>query len=233
MERTPTGITGFDAATGGGIPKGTRTILYGTPGTGKTVFAMQFVWTGLAAGETVAFLSADRPFAQARLYFASFGWETGPHEESGRLAALQSFPRLAEEPAEGGVEHVQANDLGALSEIGRRLAARGVTRFVCGDFSQAAFSLAPIEKLAAIADWQVNWAFHAGVTLIDVVTATQVDVEAHKAWSLSLKAAHNVIQFRNQNGRREIRILKMEGASHPLDWVPIVIGPRGIEMGIA
>jgi len=233
MELTRTGIAGFDAATGGGIPKGTRTVLYGPPGTGKTVFGMQFLWTGLTAGETVALLAADRPFAQARRYFASFGWETGPHEEAGRLAALQSFPRFAEARDEAGVEHLAANDLGALQEAGTRLAARGVTRLVCGDASQAAFALAPVEKLAAIADWQVNWAFRAGVTLLDVITATQVDAEGHKAWSLSLKAAHNVIQFRIQNGRREIRILKMEGASHPLEWVPIAIGSQGIEMGIA
>lgn len=46
MEKVKTGIVGFDNLTGG-IPLGTRTILYGHSDTGKTVFGMQFLWTGL------------------------------------------------------------------------------------------------------------------------------------------------------------------------------------------
>jgi len=228
-----TGIAGFDAATGGGIPKGTRTIVYGPPGTGKTVFAMHFIWAGLAEGERVAWDSADRPFAQVRRYFRSFGWEMEAYEREGKLIALQSFPRFEEDRGEPAVEYVQAHDLGALREVSQRLTSTGVTRFVSGDHSQAVFSLISPEKMIPIADWQVHWACHGGVTLLDIITATQIDLEGYKSWSMSLKAAHNVIQFRIQSGRREIRILKMEGATHPLDWVPIAVGPQGIEMGIA
>ncbi|MFH1144183.1 MAG: RAD55 family ATPase [Candidatus Eisenbacteria bacterium] len=232
MELMKTGIPGFDAATGGGIPRGTRTILYGPPGTGKTVFGMHFLWEGMTAGEVVACNTADRPFEQVRRYFRSFGWDVAPHEREGRLAALQSFPRFSQEQDDSGVDYVRMDDLDALHEIGARLRQRGVTRFVSGDFSQALYSVLGPEKIIPLLDWQVNWAFHSGAALIEVVTATQVDLEGHKGWSLSLKAAHNVIQFRNASGRREIRILKLEGASHPLDWVPIAIGSRGIEMGI-
>jgi len=236
-----TGIAGFDAATGGGIPKGSRTILYGPPGTGKSVFAMQFLWTGLNAGERVAWNAADRPFTQVRRYFHSFGWDLSAHEAEGRMIALQSFPhfegserapaREASEPAEA--EHFQAYDLGAMREATQRLSNAGVTRFVSGDHSQAIFSLQSAAQMVPIADWLVHWVSQSTTTLLEIVTATQMDVEGYKNWSLSLKAAHNILQFRIQGGRREIRILKMERADHPLEWVPIAIGARGIEMGIA
>jgi len=62
MAKLKTGIKGFDDLIGGGIESGSRNILYGAPGTGKTVFAMQFLWQGLCEGETVAYDVMDKPF---------------------------------------------------------------------------------------------------------------------------------------------------------------------------
>src|SRR5277367_1971486 len=43
LEKAPTGITGFDEVTFGGVPKGRPTIVCGGPGCGKTMFAMEFL----------------------------------------------------------------------------------------------------------------------------------------------------------------------------------------------
>jgi len=42
-----TGIVGFDAITGGGLPQGRTTVLAGGPGSGKTIFAVQFLVHGI------------------------------------------------------------------------------------------------------------------------------------------------------------------------------------------
>jgi circadian clock protein KaiC len=44
--KAPTGIAGFDAITGGGVPTGRTTLLVGGPGSGKTIFALQFLVHG-------------------------------------------------------------------------------------------------------------------------------------------------------------------------------------------
>ena len=44
--KAPTGIIGFDEITGGGLPRGHTTLLVGGPGSGKTVFALQFLMHG-------------------------------------------------------------------------------------------------------------------------------------------------------------------------------------------
>lgn len=46
VEKTRTGIWGVDIITGGGLPRGRNTLVYGGPGTGKTFFAMQFLING-------------------------------------------------------------------------------------------------------------------------------------------------------------------------------------------
>lgn len=41
LPKVPTGITGFDEITCGGLPRGRTTLVRGGPGCGKTVFALQ------------------------------------------------------------------------------------------------------------------------------------------------------------------------------------------------
>lgn len=44
--KAATGITGLDEVTGGGLPRHRTTLLVGGPGSGKTVFALQFLEHG-------------------------------------------------------------------------------------------------------------------------------------------------------------------------------------------
>ena len=46
LPKVPTGIPGFDEIAAGGLPKGRPTLLCGIAGSGKTVFAMEFLVRG-------------------------------------------------------------------------------------------------------------------------------------------------------------------------------------------
>src|SRR5579862_4050194 len=70
-----TGITGFDEITAGGLPRSRTTLLLGGPGSGKTIFALQFLVHGAQhdnePGIFVAFEeTSNRIVANAE----SFGW---------------------------------------------------------------------------------------------------------------------------------------------------------------
>ena len=47
-----TGVAGLDDVLAGGLTKGRLYLLEGTPGTGKTTLALQFLLDGVARGET-------------------------------------------------------------------------------------------------------------------------------------------------------------------------------------
>jgi len=53
LARLPTGIAGFDAITGGGLPVGRTCLITGTPGTGKTTFGNQLAFAHAASGGQV------------------------------------------------------------------------------------------------------------------------------------------------------------------------------------
>lgn len=74
--KLPTGITGFDEITYGGLPRGRTTLIRGGPGSGKTVFALQTLIHGARIrgepGILVAFEeSSDQIVANA----ATLGWD--------------------------------------------------------------------------------------------------------------------------------------------------------------
>jgi circadian clock protein KaiC len=74
--KAPTGIMGFDEITGGGLPRSRTTLLAGGPGSGKTIFALQFLVHGVREfkepGIFVAFEeTSERIIANAE----GFGWE--------------------------------------------------------------------------------------------------------------------------------------------------------------
>ena len=68
IAKSPTGITGLDQITEGGLPKGRPTLLCGSAGCGKTVLAMEFLVRGATEfnepGVFMAFEESDKELSQ-------------------------------------------------------------------------------------------------------------------------------------------------------------------------
>jgi len=56
-QKVPFGIPGIDMMAKGGFYRGDSTLIVGNAGTGKTIFGLQFIYAGAAAGEPGIFLS--------------------------------------------------------------------------------------------------------------------------------------------------------------------------------
>ena len=59
MELLKTGILGLDGMMGGGIPSGHIVTVIGPPGTGKSTFALQFIYAGLQNSESCMYMSFE------------------------------------------------------------------------------------------------------------------------------------------------------------------------------
>ena len=233
MKRLATGIDRLDDLIDGGIEAGSRNILYGPVGTGKTVFAMQFLWQGLQNGETVAFDVMDKPFPRQMSYFKSFGWDIEPYMERDKFIAIQAFPHFEPYPKAPRVIYFSLDDFEEMKRIDHLISEKGVTRFAAGDFSEQLFSLYDLKYMEPVEDWTINWSHFDNIVNVDIMTsASMKDIATQRATDLDLNKAHNIFFFRfnEDTYRRELRIVKMEGCDHPLEWLPFRITDHGCEL---
>lgn len=101
-DRIKTGIKGFDELIEGGIPKGSKVLIVGSPGTGKTIFGLQFLYNGATEyNEKGLFISLEQKEETIKKQAYQFGWDLNPliREEKLHLAYMpvtDIYPNIAE-----------------------------------------------------------------------------------------------------------------------------------------
>jgi circadian clock protein KaiC len=70
-----TGVSGLDDILKGGLTRGRTFLLEGSPGTGKTTIALQFLIEGAAAGERALYITLSETAEELHAGAASHGWD--------------------------------------------------------------------------------------------------------------------------------------------------------------
>jgi circadian clock protein KaiC len=86
------GVPELDALVGGGLDRGTGTLLLGPSGAGKSSLALQFVTTALVAGEKVLMVSFDEVRHVLLRRAAGMSMDLVPYLENGQLTLEQVDP---------------------------------------------------------------------------------------------------------------------------------------------
>src|SRR5688572_22888401 len=93
VQKLPTGIPSFDIIAKGGLPENRTTLLSGTAGSGKTVFAVQFLATGIRdADQHGVFVTFEESGSDIRQNMRSFGWDLEQWEREGKFAMVDASP---------------------------------------------------------------------------------------------------------------------------------------------
>lgn len=86
LPKTPTGISGLDEITGGGLPTGRTTLVCGAAGAGKTLFAIEFVVMGiLYHDEPGVIISFEEKIPDLEANVSSLGFNLKKLEKDARL----------------------------------------------------------------------------------------------------------------------------------------------------
>ena len=91
-ERLGTGLPALDALLGGGLERGTSTLIQGAAGTGKSTIAALIAHAAAERGETSALFLFDESANTLRKRVAGLGFALEPHIESGRILLTQVDP---------------------------------------------------------------------------------------------------------------------------------------------
>jgi circadian clock protein KaiC len=227
VQKLRTGIPSFDVIAKGGLPKNRTTLVSGTAGSGKTVFAMQFLAAGiLEAGETGVFVTFEESAADIRQNMQSFGWDLEQWERDKQLAFVDASPDPDIEIIESG-----PFDLGALlARVQHAVNKVGATR-VAVDSLGAMFSQFSDQSIVRRELFRIASALKAmGVTAVLTSERTN-DYGPVARFGVEEFIADNVMILRNvlegENRRRTVEILKFRGTDHQKGEVPFTIIPGG------
>jgi len=226
IEKLDTRMEGFDLISNGGLPKGRVTLVAGTSGSAKTVFASQFLMKGITkANENGVFITFEETPEDIRKNNNAFGWDITKWESEGKWAFVDVSP-------EPGVEVVEIGsyDLGALmARIEHAINKIGAKRVAMDSigaiFSQLSDANVVRRELLRITTGLKKM----GVTAI--LTAERENEYGPVArFGVEEFVSDNVIILRNvleeEKRRRTIEILKFRGAMHQKGEWPFTIVPN-------
>ena len=227
VRKLPTGISSFDVIARGGLPEHRTTLLSGTAGSGKTIFAIQFLAAGIRdAGENGAFVTFEESAADIRQNMRGFGWDLEQWEREGRFAFVDASP-------DPNVEVIEAGgfDLGALLARVEHAVRKVGAKRVSVDSLGAIFSQFSDQSVVRRELFRIASALKAmGVT--GLLTAERTDDYGPVArFGVEEFIADNVMVLRNvledESRRRTIEILKFRGTDHQKGEFPFTIVPDG------
>ncbi len=225
VQKLTTGIPGFDSIAKGGLPKGRTTLLAGSAGSAKTVFAVQFLVEGILRFDQAGiFITFEEAPVDIRCNMISLGWDIAAWEAQGRWVFIDASP------IPGEIEVVIGEyDLGALlARIEVAVRRIGAQRLVM-DSLGSLFSHFDNHSLIRSEIFRISAALKLmGVTAL--MTAERAEEYGRiSRFGVEEFVTDNVIILRNvldeEKRRRTIELLKFRGADHQKGEFPLTVLP--------
>ena len=209
--RMPTGVSGLDDILAGGLPVGQMYLLEGTPGTGKTTIAMQFIMEGSRRGEGALYITLSESQLELEASARSHGWDVS------QLSIAEFVPAEASLSADQQYTVFHPSEVELASTIQKltdMVEERKPRRLVIDSLSElrllASDTMRYRRQLLALKQ------FFAGrdttVLLLDDRSAESADLQLQSI-------AHGVLRLDKVHRsygvtRRQIEILKMRGSAY-------------------
>jgi KaiC/GvpD/RAD55 family RecA-like ATPase len=226
--RETTGIAGLDALISGGLPEGSTVMLVGPPGSGKSTFCMEFAYAGLSAGEKCVYITTTEAPDAVRKKMALFGWDTAPFDRNLAFVDCYSW-RTQERQSKYAIESLQ--DLTGLAiAVKQAVADLGLKRGRVVLDSASDFLLYCDEKSV----FKFLQVFAGEVKRVKSVAALVVEEGLHPREQVTTLNyfSDGAIRFETRERRRMLRIERMGGTRHPLEWVGLEIRNAGLELSV-
>jgi len=223
MERTASGIPGFDELIEGGLPSGSSVLVSGGPGTGKTIFAMQYIYAGAKEhNEPGLFVTLENNVQNIKWNMENFNWDIKPLQDNNmmkiyklnltqvdtadRLTAMvdKELTIIADMVKEMGIQRLAIDSTTALGVWGSR---EDLLRRLLYQFTNALKEL--------------------GCTTL-LTSETRGEKNVYSAFGVEEFLADGVVMLYFSPPNRSIFIRKMRGTKHAETVRALEIGPNGV-----
>ena len=227
ISKAPTGISGMDDITGGGLPKGRPTLVAGSAGCGKTLLAMEFLVHGaMDYDEPGVFMAFEESAEELAQNVASLGFDLKQLAKQKKL--IIDYIRIErseiEEAGEYDLEGLFIRLGLAIDTIGAKRVAIDTIEVLFGALKNQNILRAELHRL-------FRWLKDKGVSA--VITAERGEGSITR-FGLEEYVADCVIlldhRISEQVSTRRMRIVKYRGSLHGTNEYPFLIGRNGISV---
>jgi len=228
LEKVPTGISGLDEITGGGLPKGRPTLVCGAAGCGKTMMGIAFLTHGaLEQNEPGVFMAFEETAEELTTNVASLGIDLG--QLMARKKLIVDSVRLERSELEETGEY----DLsGLFIRLGEAIDSIGAKRVVLDTIEVLFAGLLNHGIVRAELRRLFRWLKDKGVTAL--ITAEQGNGGGLTRYGLEEYVADCVIRLdqrvTDQISTRRLRIVKYRGSAHGTNEYPFLITAHGVSV---
>lgn len=221
VKRVSTGIPGLDPLIDGGFKEKTINLIAGDAGSGKTIFAIQFLIDGIKKGERGIYITFEERKEKTYEDMLSFGWDLAKYEKEGNFVFLEYTPEQVKKilvegggPIESIIEKIKA----------KRMVIDSITSFSLLYEDE----LTKKEAALSLFDLINSWGCTAVMTSQEVEKrgATITAALEFEVDSIILLYHSKMDGFR----RRGLEILKMRGTKIPEKTYPLIIDKKGISI---
>jgi circadian clock protein KaiC len=218
IPKTPTGISGLDDVTGGGLPTGRPTLVCGPAGCGKTLLAMEFLVRGITQfHEPGVFVAFEESREDLIANVSSLGFDLAQFEADGMLV----------------IEHVNAltAEVDQIPMLAAAIGKIGAKRLVIDTLDTLFGAVSNQDMLRTKLEHLFVWLKDKGITA--VVTGERGDssltrhgIEEYVS-DCVIVLDHRVTE---QTSTRRLRILKYRGSLHGTNEYPFLISESGLSV---
>ena len=227
LPKAPTGISGLDEITLGGLPGGRPTLVCGAAGCGKTLLAMEFLLRGAEQfGETGVFMAFEETEQDLSQNVRSLGFDLDKLVADHKIAVdyVRIEPAEIHETGEYDLEGLFLRLGMAIDSVGAKRVVLDTLEALFGGFTNQGLLRAELRRL-------FRWLKDKGVTAIITGergegSLTRQGLEEYVSDCVIL-LDHRVTE---QVSTRRLRIVKYRGSTHGTNEYPFLIDENGIHV---
>jgi circadian clock protein KaiC len=225
VEKSPTGISGLDEVTHGGLPKGRPSLLCGFAGCGKTILGMTFLYNGVVDyGEPGVFIAFEERPEDLIKNVGSLNYDIEKLIAEKKLAIdhIHIDPNEIAEAGDYDLEGLFIRLGFAIDQVGAKRVVIDTIEALFGGLKNDLILRSELRRL-------FEWLKQKGVTAIITgergeSTLTRYGLEEYVADCVILLDNRVVDQL----STRRLRIIKYRGSAHGTNEYPFIIDEQGI-----
>ena len=219
-ERVKTGIPNFDTLIEGGFEGNSTNLVVGDSGSGKSIFATQFLIEGMKRGEKCLYVTFEEKKQQFYSNMLEFGWDLEVYEKKGLFTFLEYTPSKVKTMLEEGGGAIESL---VLSQKISRIVIDSITSFALlfeDELSkrEAAFSLFNMIK---------KW------SCTSLLTSEEPIGSGGATKSIEFESDSIILLYfirKKEQRQRYLEVLKMRGTKHSKRVYDFSIDKHGISV---